>query len=144
MSLLTPRYVSVDVFDKWPVPSRDAASTDTTKIVRADYIEPIYAKIAGEAIEIWKTELFNGTYHQTGTSSHQRCLILGWILLNDEKETVCARSLDTLRKNGLAEGVVEFKSGKEVTNAWEMFDGPMEGAVGYFNPASVSLILSPY
>jgi sarcosine oxidase/L-pipecolate oxidase len=54
------------VFDKWPVPSRDAASTDTTKIVRADYIEPIYAKMASEAIEIWKTELFNGTYHQTG------------------------------------------------------------------------------
>ena len=63
---MTQRYVSVDVFDKWPVPSRDAASTDTTKIVRADYIEPIYAKMASEAIEIWKTGLFNGTYHQTG------------------------------------------------------------------------------
>jgi len=50
------------------VPSRDAASTDTTKIVRADYVEPIYAKIAGEAIELWKTEFFSGTYHQTGRS----------------------------------------------------------------------------
>ena len=60
------RYSSIDVFDKWPVPSRDAASTDTTKIVRADYTEPIYAKIAGEAIELWKTELYRGTYHQTG------------------------------------------------------------------------------
>lgn len=48
------------------MPSRDAASTDTTKIVRADYADPIYAKIVGEAIEIWKTELFAGTYHQTG------------------------------------------------------------------------------
>lgn len=58
--------MSVDVFDKWPVPSKDAASTDTTKIVRADYIEPIYAKIANEAIELWKTDLYKGTYHQTG------------------------------------------------------------------------------
>jgi sarcosine oxidase / L-pipecolate oxidase len=58
--------VSVDVFDKWPVPSRDAASTDTTKIIRADYIEPIYAKIASEAVELWKTDLYKGTYHQTG------------------------------------------------------------------------------
>jgi len=54
------------VFDKWPVPSRDAASTDTTKVIRADYADPIYAKIAGEAIELWKTELYRGTYHQTG------------------------------------------------------------------------------
>jgi hypothetical protein len=29
-------------------------------------VEPIYAKIAGEAIELWKSELFTGTYHQTG------------------------------------------------------------------------------
>ena len=63
--------------------------------------------------------------------------MIGWILVNDETETVCARSLETLRKNGLADGVVEFKSGREVTNAWEMFDGPMEGEIGYFNPASV-------
>jgi sarcosine oxidase / L-pipecolate oxidase len=62
--------VYVDVFDKWPVPSRDAASTDTTKIIRADYIKPIYAKIASEAIELWKTDLYKGTYHQTG------CLIM--------------------------------------------------------------------
>ena len=51
------------------MPSRDAASTDTTKIVRADYAEPIYAKIAGEAIELWRTELFSGTYHQTGIAN---------------------------------------------------------------------------
>jgi hypothetical protein len=61
----------------------------------------------------------------------------GWILMNDENDTVCARTLETLRRNGLADGVVEFKSGKEVTRMWEMFDGPMSGSVGYFNPSSV-------
>jgi hypothetical protein len=64
-------------------------------------------------------------------------LMAGWILLNDENDTVCARTLETLRRNGLAEGVVEFKSGKEVSRMWEMFDGPMSGSVGYFNPSSV-------
>jgi hypothetical protein len=66
-------------------------------------------------------------------------LIIGWILLNDEKDTVCSKTLDTLRKNGLADGVVEFKSGRDVTNMWEMFDGPMTGSVGYYNPSSVLL-----
>ena len=56
----------MEVFDKWPVPSRDAASTDTTKIIRADYTSEIYAKIAGEAIELWKTDFYKGTYFQTG------------------------------------------------------------------------------
>jgi hypothetical protein len=41
--------------------------------------------------------------------------------------------------NGLAEGIIKFKSGKEITKIWEVLDGPMEGLVGYFNPTSVSL-----
>ena len=61
--------------------------------------------------------------------------------MNDENDTVCARTLETLRRNGLAEGVVEFKSGEEVTRMWEMFDGPMSGSVGYFNPSSVLTFL---
>jgi len=51
---------------------------------------------------------------------------------------VCAKSLETLRRNGLAEGVVEFKSGTDITDMYEMFDGPLENCVGYFNPASVA------
>ena len=50
---------------------------------------------------------------------------------------MCAKSLETLKKNGLADGVVEFNSGKDITNMYEMFDGPMENCVGYFKPASV-------
>lgn len=64
-------------------------------------------------------------------------LIRGWILVNDEKDDQCSKTLETLKKNGLADGVIEFKSGKEITEKWEMFDGPMEGSVGYFNPTSV-------
>jgi hypothetical protein len=44
--------------------------------------------------------------------------------------------LGTLRENGLAEGIVEFKSGKEVTKMFEMLDGPMRKHIGYFNPAA--------
>ena len=61
--------------------------------------------------------------------------------MNDEKDDICSKTLDTLKKNGLADGIIEFKSGKEITEKWEMLDGPMEGSVGYFNPTSVSLYL---
>ena len=46
--------------------------------------------------------------------------------------------------NGLADGIIEFKSGKEITEKWEMFDGPMEGSVGYFNPTSVFPLCSKF
>ena len=109
------------------------------KIVRADCPEPNYAEIVSEAIEIWKTELFNRTYHQTGILTSQHFLTVGWKLLKDGKDTLYARTVDTLRKNALADGIVEVISGKKVTHAWEMVDGPTEGSVGYFNPASVHL-----
>jgi len=66
-------------------------------------------------------------------------LTAGWILVNDANDTLCSKTLDTLKKNGLAEGVIEFKSGKEITEKYPMFDGPMDQSVGYYNPASVPL-----
>jgi hypothetical protein len=68
-------------------------------------------------------------------------LIVGWILINDEKDDLCSKTLETLKNNNLADGLIEFKSGKEITEMYEMFDGPMEGSVGYFNPASVFPLL---
>ena len=65
----------------------------------------------------------------------------GWVFLNDENDKICSNALETLKKAGLAKGVLELKSGKDVTERWEMLDGPMEGSVGYFNPASVILPL---
>ena len=72
----------------------------------------------------------------------QNKLTIGWILVNDEKDTICSKTLDTLRKTCLANGIVEFHSGKEITAKFPMLDGPMEAVVGYFNPASVCHILT--
>lgn len=132
------------MFDKWAVPSRDAASTDTTKIIRADYPEEIYAKIAGEAIELWKTEFFKGTYHQTGTHAacFSRLLTSGWVELYDKDDSASSQVLETLRKTGLAEGIVEYKGGREVTESFNMIDGAMENYSGYFNPTAVVLYVS--
>jgi hypothetical protein len=66
---------------------------------------------------------------------------IGWILVNDSSDTLCSETLNTLKKNDLAEGVVEFKAGKEITDMFEMLDGPMEGSVGYYNPASVLFLI---
>jgi hypothetical protein len=81
--------------------------------------------------------IYTKTHIIKQVSIHKLTLIAGWILVNDESDDKCSKTLDTLKANGLADGVIEFKSGKEITENYEMFDGPMEGTVGYFNPTSV-------
>ncbi|KAL2406608.1 L-pipecolate oxidase [Exophiala dermatitidis] len=60
-------YKSIRVLDKHPVPSIDAASTDISKVIRFDYNEPLYARLALEAIEIYKSsDLYRDLYHVPG------------------------------------------------------------------------------
>ncbi|KAI8456235.1 fructosyl amino acid oxidase, partial [Phakopsora pachyrhizi] len=59
-------YTNIICLDRWVFPSRSSAGFDRNKIVRAGYSDPLYAKIAQEAIELWKQPLFDGIFHQTG------------------------------------------------------------------------------
>ncbi|KAK2049286.1 FAD dependent oxidoreductase [Colletotrichum somersetense] len=71
-----PRYASttITVLDRSPVPgpSEDAASVDSSRIIRADYADPAYARLAAEAQTEWrKTEHpsdlgAEGRYSQSG------------------------------------------------------------------------------
>ncbi|KAK2005031.1 FAD dependent oxidoreductase [Colletotrichum falcatum] len=71
-----PRYASttITVLDRSPVPgpSQDAASVDSSRIIRADYADPAYARLAAEAQTEWrKTEHpsdlgAEGRYSQSG------------------------------------------------------------------------------
>ncbi|KAK2012236.1 FAD dependent oxidoreductase [Colletotrichum eremochloae] len=71
-----PRYASttITVLDRSPIPgpSQDAASVDSSRIIRADYADPAYARLAAEAQTEWrKTEHpsdlgAEGRYSQSG------------------------------------------------------------------------------
>jgi hypothetical protein len=74
----------------------------------------------------------------------------GWVLTGEAETGKAARSsqvvrktLQTLRAQGLDHGCIEFTSGKQITEMFEMFDGPMEDEIGYFNPSSVILLEWP-
>ncbi|MBW0523734.1 hypothetical protein O181_063449 [Austropuccinia psidii MF-1] len=64
---LTKRgYTNVVCVDRWMFPSRSSAGFDRNKIVRTIYSQPLYVKLAQEAVEMWKQPLFRGIFHQTG------------------------------------------------------------------------------
>lgn len=67
---LNPAYAntSITLIDRLPFPAPDAASIDTSRIVRADYADIAYSQLAFEAQEKWRNEWWgeNDIYHEPG------------------------------------------------------------------------------
>lgn len=57
----------VTIVDIMPFPSASSASSDYNKIIRADYQDPFYMKLALEAQEFWRSDpLYQPFYHESG------------------------------------------------------------------------------
>ncbi|KAA1091676.1 hypothetical protein PGTUg99_000173 [Puccinia graminis f. sp. tritici] len=59
-------YTNIICVDRWMFPSKSSAGFDRNKIVRTTYGDPLYIKLAEEAIQLWKQPIFKGIFHQTG------------------------------------------------------------------------------
>ncbi|KIL83712.1 hypothetical protein FAVG1_13061 [Fusarium avenaceum] len=59
-------YTSVTCIDRHPWPSLDSAGHDLNKIMRTEYDEPLYTRLALEALEAWRDPEWVGTFHETG------------------------------------------------------------------------------
>jgi sarcosine oxidase/L-pipecolate oxidase len=58
---------TITLLDRTPFPNPSAASHDVNKIVRADYDDIFYMKLALDAVEHWRTDpIFKDYYHETG------------------------------------------------------------------------------
>lgn len=58
-------YTSVTVLDRSMPPVPDGSSNDISRIIRFDYGDAIYAEIAKEAYDLWKTPEFNDAFYPT-------------------------------------------------------------------------------
>lgn len=59
-------YNNIVCLDRWPFPSRSSAGYDRNKIVRTAYADPMYVKLAQEALEEWKTPIFKDVINLSG------------------------------------------------------------------------------
>ncbi|WRT64455.1 uncharacterized protein IL334_001387 [Kwoniella shivajii] len=65
--LQSGKYSKVTVLDRAAVlPAMDAASCDINKVVRFDYVDEDYCRLARQAIDVWNKEEWKGIYYQTG------------------------------------------------------------------------------
>ncbi|KAK9476972.1 FAD dependent oxidoreductase [Lipomyces japonicus] len=63
--MLQSGYKHVTVIDRTEPPVPDGSSVDISRIVRADYSDPTYAKMVVQALTYWKTD-FKECYHPVG------------------------------------------------------------------------------
>ncbi|KAI8211096.1 L-saccharopine oxidase [Colletotrichum sp. SAR 10_76] len=59
-------YTNIRCIDRHPVPSLDSAAYDLNKIIRTEYDEPLYTKLALEALNAWRQPEWGGIFHETG------------------------------------------------------------------------------
>lgn len=112
-------YNNITVLDRFAAPSQLAAGNDLNKVIRADYAEPLYTKLATESAERWRDPngLYAGLYHRTG-----------WLIVTPERGV----ALDFVHKaieNAHAKGFEAARpvSAAEVTQSFPAYTGKMEG-----------------
>lgn len=125
--------LKVTLLDRLPFPALDAASNDTSRIVRADYADPFYATLGKEAIEAWRTDpVFKPFFTETG-----------WIFAEVPEERggngFVGKAYKTLKGLG---GAVERMEPEEVAKRWKGLSGEMGGWGMYYN--AVSLMFYPF
>lgn len=63
----TEEPIRITLVDRPVVPDHKSASQDQSRIIRADYPEPLYTRLALEAKHLWRSDpLYKEFYHETG------------------------------------------------------------------------------
>ncbi|KAL3462387.1 FAD dependent oxidoreductase [Aspergillus heterothallicus] len=117
-------YKDVTVLDRFPVPSFEAAGNDINKVVRTEYPEPLYTKLASDARDLWRDPkgLFKGLYNPSG-----------WIIGATERSTPF---VEASAKSAKALGVEppQLVSTGEIHEKWPAMNGDFEGWKSYWSP----------
>ncbi|KAK1962310.1 FAD dependent oxidoreductase [Colletotrichum sublineola] len=97
-------YTNIKCLDRHPLPSLDSAGYDLNKIIRTEYDEPLYTKLALEALDAWRKPEWDGIFHETG-----RIVTTSGDPLAEKH---LKESYENLRKAG-QDGSLELVEGKE-------------------------------
>lgn len=122
--LSTKGYTNVTVLDRFSVPSFEAAGNDINKIVRTEYPEPLFTKLASDARAIWRDSngLFTGLYHPSG-----------WIIgATDRSKPFVEASMRSAKALGVEPP--KLVSTEEIHEKWPIMNGDFEGWKSFWSP----------
>ncbi|KAJ9144153.1 FAD dependent oxidoreductase [Pleurostoma richardsiae] len=114
-------YQHVTVLDRYLPPVVDGSSVDISRVIRVDYADPLYGKMAGEAHEGWINE-YGKHYHQTGFVMLAEGLNLAYI----ERSKQTSRQLDNTLQ--------EYDDARQIRDIFPSIQAQLDGLKGYVNP----------
>ncbi|KAK2754560.1 hypothetical protein FQN54_006961 [Arachnomyces sp. PD_36] len=124
LELKSRGYEDVTVLDRHSPPVPDGSSVDVSRIIRPDYADPLYSRMAVECMKRWETD-YSQFFYRTG-----------FALLSSGKDghpylDQCKRVLDS-------QGVKwsDFSNARELKEKYPAITGDLGELTGYLNPTS--------
>jgi sarcosine oxidase/L-pipecolate oxidase len=118
---LTKRgYQNITVLDRHVPPVVDGSSVDISRIIRADYADPLYAQMALEAHKGW-TSTYSDFYHKSG-----------FALFTETPNAYLQKSKETIIEKG--GHVDELSDLAQLRALYPAVEASIPGAQGYHNP----------
>ncbi|KAL7756019.1 hypothetical protein ACKLNR_013012 [Fusarium oxysporum f. sp. zingiberi] len=97
-------YTNIVCIDRHPWPSLDSAGHDLNKVMRTEYDEPLYTRLALEALEAWRDPEWHDVFFETGRIT---------TTTGDKKaESFLEKSYENLKRAGKAQNL-ELISGRD-------------------------------
>ncbi|KAF7719634.1 Uncharacterized protein PECH_004130 [Penicillium ucsense] len=113
-------YKDITVLDRYNPPAADGSSVDISRIIRIDYADPVYCKMASEAYQGWQTE-YKDHYYESGFALLSQTPDNEWI----------AKSAATVKANG---GTVEdLDDARQLLRSFPNIQSDLAGMNGYLN-----------
>ncbi|KAL3490025.1 FAD dependent oxidoreductase [Aspergillus germanicus] len=118
---LTKRgYKNITVLDRHVPPVVDGSSVDISRIIRADYADPLYAQMALEANKGWSTT-YSDFYHKSG-----------FALFTEKPNAYLQKSKENIIEKG--GHVDELSDLAQLRGLYPAVEANIPGAQGYHNP----------
>lgn len=113
-------YTNITVLDRYAPPAVDGSSVDISRIIRIDYADQLYCKMAREAYEGWKTE-YSDHYYESGFALLSETPNNDWI----------TKSAATVKANG---GTIEdLPNATKLLKSYPNIQSDLSGMNGYLN-----------
>jgi sarcosine oxidase/L-pipecolate oxidase len=115
-------YHKITVIDRMLPPVPDGSSVDISRVIRSDYTDPFYAKLASEAMDAWISDDWEQFYYNSG-------FVISSVAPNEPFVEKCK---NVLREQNRP--YTTFKSSAELIGKYPSLKGGLtNGASGYIN-----------
>ncbi|KAH7136808.1 FAD dependent oxidoreductase [Dactylonectria estremocensis] len=113
-------FKNITVLDRYQPPVVDSSSVDISRVIRVEYADELYAKMAREALAAWTTD-FKTHYYSSG-----------FVMLADKSGNAYLENTKTINKS-LGGELIEYSEASQVLTKYPSIPSNLEGLTASVN-----------